>query len=84
LLNKDRTAGMKPRRDFLTVIPLLELVNAITTAWGGSGVFSLTEQAAVAAAAHNIFGGLQVTKFDRFFCFFLCHFILLSIWFGLQ
>ena len=77
VLNKDRTAGIEPRCDFLTVLPLLEQVNAIATAWGGSWIFSLTEQAAV--AAYDVFCGLQVTEFDSFLRSFLCHFILLSI-----
>ena len=75
-INKDRTAGIEPRCDFLAVIPLLGLVNAIATAWGGSGVLSLTQQPAV--AAYGVFCGLQVTDFDGFRRFFLSHFILLS------
>ena len=31
----------------------------------------------------SVFGWLQVTGFDSFVRFFLCHFILLSRWFGL-
>ena len=77
-INKDRTAGIEPRCDFLTVIPLLSLVNAIATAWGGSRVLSLTQQPAVTGAAYGVFCGLQVTEFDSFLRFFLCHFILLS------
>ena len=38
--------------------------------------------AAVVAAAFGVFGWQQVTEFDSFLRFFLCHFILLSIWFG--
>ena len=72
-ISKDRTAGIEPRCDFLTVIPLWNQV----TAWDGS-VFSLTQQPAVAGAASGILCGLQVTEFDRFLRFFLCHFILLS------
>ena len=74
LVNKDRTAGIEPRCDFLTVIPLLRQVNAIATAWGGSRVLSLTQQPAVAAS--GVFCGLQVAEFDSFLRFFLCHFIL--------
>ncbi len=77
-INKDRTAGIEPRCDFLTVIPLLRQVNAIATAWGGSRVLSLTQQPAV-DAAYGVFCGLQVTEFDSFLRFFLCHFVLLSI-----
>jgi hypothetical protein len=72
---------MEPRCDFRSVIPSLDPVNAIATAWGGSWVLSLTQHAAV--AAYGVFGGLQVTEFDRFLHSFLCHFILLSICFGL-
>ena len=79
LVNKDRTAGIEPRCDFLTIIRLLQLVNTIATAWGGSRVFSLTQQPAV--AAYGVSCGLQVTEFDSFLRSFLCHFILLSIWF---
>jgi len=68
--------GIEPRCDFLTV-PLLDLVNAIATAWSGSRVLSLTQQPAV--AAYGVFCGLQVAEFDSFLRFFLCHFILLSI-----
>jgi hypothetical protein len=75
LVNKHRTAGIEPRCDFLTVIPLLRPVNAIATAWGGSRVLSLTQQSAV--AGYGVFCGLQVTDFDSFLRFFLCHFILL-------
>ena len=75
--DKDRTTGIGPGCDFLTVLSLLGQVNAIATAWGGSWVFSLTEQAAV--AAYDVFCGLQVTEFDSFLRSFLCHFILLSI-----
>ena len=82
VLNKDRTAGIEPRCDFLTVLALLGQVNAIATAWGGSRVLSLTQQPAV-DAAYGIFCGLQVAEFDSFLRFFLCHFVLLSIWFGL-
>ena len=35
---------------------------------------------AAVAAASGVFCGLQVTDLDVFFRFFLCHFILLSIW----
>ena len=77
IINKDRTAGIEPRCDFLTVIPLLRQLNAIATAWGGSRVLSLTQQPAV-DAAYGVFCGLQVTEFDSFLRFFLCHFILLS------
>ena len=76
MINKDRTAGIEPRCDFLTVIPLLRQVNAIATAWGGSRVLSLTQQPA--DAAYGVFCGLQVTESDSFLRFFLCHFILLS------
>jgi hypothetical protein len=78
-INKDRTAGIEPRCDVLTVIPLLDQVIAIATAtaWGGSRVLSLTQQPAVVAAS-GVFCGLQVTDFDSFLRFFLCHFILLS------
>ena len=78
LVNKDRTAGIEPRCDFLTVIPLLDLVKAIATAWGGPRVLSLMQQPAMAVTAHGVFGGLQVTESDSFLRFFLCHFILLS------
>ena len=57
-------------------MPLLEPANAIATAWGGSWVFSLTQQPA--DAADGVFCGLQVTEFDSFLRFFICHFILLS------
>ena len=78
LVNKDRTAGIEPRCDFLTVIPLLDLVKAIATAWGGPRVLSLMQQPAMAVTAYGVFCGLQVTEFDSFLRFFLCHFILLS------
>jgi hypothetical protein len=55
---------------------------ATATAWGGSRVLSLTQQPAVVAAS-GVFCGLQVTDFDSFLRFFLCHFILLSIRCGL-
>jgi hypothetical protein len=74
-INKDRTAGIEPRCDFLTVIPLLDLVTIATT-WSGSGVLSLAQQPAV--AAYGVFCGLQVADFDSFRRFFLSHFILLS------
>ncbi len=80
-INKDRTAGIEPRCDFRTAIPLLDLAKAIATAWGGSRVLSLTQQPT--HAAYGVFCGLQVTEFDVFFRSFLCHFILLSICFGL-
>jgi len=35
------------------------------------------QQPAVAVTAYGVFCGLQVTEFDRFLRFFLCHFILL-------
>ena len=76
-INKDRTAGIEPRCDFLTIIRLLQLVNAIATARGGSRILSLTQQPAV--ATYDVFCGLQVTEFDSFLRFFLVHFILLSI-----
>ena len=34
-------------------------------------------------AAFGVFHGFQVTNFDCFLRFFVCHFILLSRWFGL-
>jgi hypothetical protein len=68
VLNKDRTAGIEPRCDFPTVPPLLGQVNAIATASGGSWVFSLTQQPAI--AAYGIFCGLQVTELDNFFALF--------------
>ncbi len=77
IINKERTAGIEPRCDFLTVIPLLRQLNAIATAWGGSRVLSLTQQPTV-DAAYGVFCGLQVTEFDSFLSSFLCHFILLS------
>ena len=36
------------------------------------------QQPAVAVAAYGVFCWLQVTDFDSFLRFFLCHFILLS------
>ena len=77
LVNKDRTAGIEPRCDFLTIIRLLQLVNAIATARGGSRILSLTQQPAI--AAYGVFRGLQVTESDSFLRFFLVHFIPLSI-----
>jgi hypothetical protein len=53
-------------------------VHAGATARGGSRVLSLIQQPAVAVAAYGVFCGLQVTDFDSFLRFFLCHFILLS------
>src|SRR5258707_3530003 len=79
-INKDRTAGIEPRCDFLTVIRLLNLVIAIATAWDVPRLPALVQQRGVAAvAASGGFCGLQITDFDRFLRFFLCHFILLSI-----
>jgi hypothetical protein len=64
-------------------------MSAVATAWGlHPGSISLVGQrgilaAAVAAtAAFGVFCGLQVTGFDSFLRFFLCHFIPLSRWFG--
>ena len=76
-IDKDRTAGIEPRCDFLTIIRLLQLVNAIATARGGSRILSLTQQPA--DATYDVFRGLQVTESDSFLRFFLVHFILLSI-----
>ena len=56
------------------VIRLLDLVNAIATAWGGSRALSLSQQPAVAVAASGVFCGFQVTESDSFFSFFLYHF----------
>lgn len=54
-------------------------MNAIATAWGAIPVLALVQQPAVAVvAAYGVFCGLQVTDFDSFLRFFLCHFILLS------
>ena len=58
--------------------PLWNDVHAGATARGGSRVLSLIQQPAVAVAAYGVFCGLQVTDFDSFLRFFLCHFILLS------
>ena len=77
-INKDRTAGIEPRCDFLTVIPLLRQVNAIATASGESRVLSLTQQPAV-DAAYGVFCGLQVTELESFPRFFLFHFIFLFV-----
>ena len=57
--------------------PLWNDVHAGATARGGSRVLSLIQQPAVAVAAYGVFCGLQVTDFDSFLRFFLCHFILL-------
>jgi hypothetical protein len=74
-----RGPDVRERRcDFRTVIPLLDLVNAIATAWRGSRVLSLMQQPAVVAAS-GVFCRLQVTDFDGPLRFFLSHFILLSI-----
>jgi hypothetical protein len=61
--------------------PLWNDVNAIATAWDAIPVLALVQQpaVAVAVAASGVFCGLQVTDFDSFLRFFLCHFILLSI-----
>ena len=72
---------MEPRCDFRSVIPSLDPVNAIATACDGSRFISLTHQPAVAAS--GVFCGLQVAEFDGFLGSFVCHFILLSICFGL-
>ena len=68
---------------------LLNLVNAVATAWGlRPGSFFLVQQRAkpvavvAAAAAFGVFHWRQVRLFDFFLRFFLCHFILLSC-FGL-
>jgi hypothetical protein len=60
------------------------------TAWGlRPGSFFLVQQRAkpvavvAVAAALGVFDWRQVTVFDFFLRFFLCHFILLSRWFGL-
>jgi hypothetical protein len=62
-------------------------MNTAATAWGVPRFLFLVRQRgmpmAVVAAAFGVFGWHQVTDFDSFFRFFLCHFILLSIWFGL-
>ena len=58
--------------------PLWNDVHAGATARGGSRVLSLIQQPTVAVAAYGVFCGLQVTDFDSFLRFFLCHFILLS------
>ena len=62
-------------------------VNAVATPCGVPRLRSLVQQRgmpmAVVAAAFGVFGWHQVTDFDSFLRFFLCHFILLSIWFGL-
>ena len=77
-IHKDRTAGIEPRCDFLTVLPLLNLVNAIA-AWAAlSHALSLAQRAVTAIAASGVFCGLQVTDFDSLLRFFLCHSILLS------
>ena len=48
------------------------------TVWDGSRVLSLIQEPAVAVTASGVLCGLQVTEFDSFLRFFLCHFILLS------
>ena len=53
-------------------------MKAVATARGGPRVLSLMQQPAVAVTAYGVFCGLQVTEFDRFLRFFLCHFIPLS------
>ena len=59
--------------------PLWNDVHAGATARGGSRVLSLIQPPTVAVmAAYGVFCGLQVTDFDGFLRFFLCHFILLS------
>ena len=75
-IHKDRTAGIEPRCDLLTVLPLLRLVNA---AWEAlSHALSLAQRAVTGIAASGVFCGLQVADFESFLRFFLCHFILLS------
>jgi len=77
-IHKDRTAGIEPRCDFLTVLPLLNLVKA-QGAWAAlSQALSLAQRAVTGVAASGVFCGLQVADFESFLRFFLCHFILLS------
>jgi hypothetical protein len=59
----------------------LDLVNAIATARDVPRFLALVQQRAMVAAvaASGVFSGLQITDFDSFLRFFLCHFILLSI-----
>jgi hypothetical protein len=62
-------------------------VNAVATVWSVRVLFLVQQRgmpvSAVVAAAFGVFGWLQVTDSDCFVRFFLCHFILLSRWFGL-
>jgi hypothetical protein len=66
---------------------LLRLVKAEATAWDEVPVQILIQRRgmplAVMATASGVFAWHQITDLDGFFCFFLCHIILLSHWFGL-
>ena len=84
-INKDRTAGIEPRCDFVTGYSLYrQHENAGGTASGlpqvllpaqpeGGGVTAVT-----VVAASDVFCGRQVTDLESFLLFFLFHFILLS------
>ena len=84
-INKDRTAGIEPRCDFVTGYALYrQRENAGGTASGlpqvllpvqpeGEGVTAVT-----VVAASDVFCGRQVTDLESFLLFFLFHFILLS------
>jgi hypothetical protein len=89
-IKKDRTVGNRTTVRLSNGYSLLNLCER-ATAWGlRPGSFFLVQQrakpvavVAAAAAAFRVFVWLQVRLFDFFLRFFLCHFILLSRWFGL-
>jgi hypothetical protein len=86
-INKDRTAGIEPRCDFVTGSLYRQRENAGGTASGlpqvllpvqpeGQGVTA--GSAVMEVAASDVFCGRQVTDLESFLLFFLFHFILLS------
>jgi hypothetical protein len=86
--NKDRTAGNRTTVRLSNGYALSSHVNAVATVWWVRVLFLVQQLGMPVAtvampAAFGVSGWFQVTGFDSFHRFFLCHFIFLSRWFGL-